>query len=67
MKVLMSDEWLQSSLFFLKHVRNAHYLNPRQMLYNSAIVKLLYVFRKKVNYLLFDFLTSMPFPPKIRH
>lgn len=47
MKVLMSDEWLQSSLFCLKNVRNAHYLNPRQILYNSAIVKLLYVFDEK--------------------
>lgn len=47
MKVLMSDEWLQSSLFFLKNVRYAYYLNPRQIVYNSAIVKLLYVFDEK--------------------
>lgn len=49
MKVLMSDEWLQSSLFFLKNVRNAYYLNPRQILYNSAIVKLLNVFDEKMS------------------
>lgn len=47
MKVLMSDEWLQSSLFFLKNVRYAYYLNHRQIVYNSAIVKPLYVFDEK--------------------